>query len=219
MAPRTVADAAPIVLVSVATPWGPAVVAAAPDGVHALALLGDEEAVAAAVARRTARPVLALRGAPEPSAAAARFVRDEVDRYAAEGPRFDHWRVGPALVGLSEWDRRVLGAVGEIEIGTTASYGAVARWAGSPRAARAAGGAVGRNPVGLIVPCHRVIAGDGTIGGYGGSWPADREALIALKRRLLAHEGVELRDRAGLGDGTARDGSAARGGQSAAAAG
>jgi methylated-DNA-[protein]-cysteine S-methyltransferase len=51
------------------------------------------------------------------------------------------------------------------------------------------GGAVGRSPIGLLVPCHRVIAGDGSLGGYGASWMADREALLSVKRQLLALEG------------------------------
>ena len=59
-------------------------------------------------------------------------------------------------------------------------------------ASRAVGSAVGRNPIGLLVPCHRVIAGDGTIGGYGGSWWGGREELLAIKRELLALEGVRL---------------------------
>jgi methylated-DNA-[protein]-cysteine S-methyltransferase len=182
----------PIALLAVATPWGPAVVAAGPDGVHALALFADEDGVRVAVSRRTRRPVIDADRAPRPAATGARQVRDEIDRYIADGPRFDGWRLNVPLVGLGDWDRRVLEAVSRIDVGATASYGAVARAAGSPGAARATGGAVGRNPVGLIVPCHRVIAGDGTIGGYGGSWPADRDALIALKRRLLAHEGVDV---------------------------
>jgi methylated-DNA-[protein]-cysteine S-methyltransferase len=51
---------------------------------------------------------------------------------------------------------------------------------------------VGRNPIGLIVPCHRVIAGDGTIGRYGGGWYGTREQLLDIKRELLAREGVTL---------------------------
>ena len=49
--------------------------------------------------------------------------------------------------------------------------------------------------MGLLVPCHRVISGDGTLGGYGGSWFGNREELLALKRTLLAGEGVVVRDR------------------------
>ena len=97
----------------------------------------------------------------------------------------------------SAWDRRVLAGVRSLRTGETAGYGEVARRIGSPGAARACGGAVGRNPVGLLVPCHRVIAGDGTLGGYGGAWPGDREALLALKERLLALEGVHVPRRPG----------------------
>jgi methylated-DNA-[protein]-cysteine S-methyltransferase len=91
------------------------------------------------------------------------------------------------------WDRLVLGAVRAIPPGSTASYGQVARMIGKPGAARAVGGAVGRSPFGLVVPCHRVIAGDGTLGGYGGGWWGGREAGLELKRVLLAREGVHPR--------------------------
>ena len=96
------------------------------------------------------------------------------------------------LADRSAWDRAVLAAVREIPPGGTASYGDVARMVGKPGAARAVGGAVGRNPVGLAIPCHRVIAGDGTLGGYGGGWWGGREAGLSLKRELLAREGVHL---------------------------
>ena len=59
--------------------------------------------------------------------------------------------------------------------GETASYGAIARRIGAPRASRAVGGALGRNPISLVIPCHRVIAADGTIGGYGGDGWLDRD--------------------------------------------
>jgi methylated-DNA-[protein]-cysteine S-methyltransferase len=90
------------------------------------------------------------------------------------------------------WDRLVLDAVRAIPRGATASYGEVARRIGRPGAARAVGGAVGRNPVGLLVPCHRVIAGDGSLGGYGVAAWGGREAAIELKRALLALEEVHL---------------------------
>jgi len=91
------------------------------------------------------------------------------------------------------WDRLVLAAVRAIPPGSTASYGQVARMIGKPGAARAVGGAVGRSPFGLVIPCHRVIAGDGTLGGYGGGWWGGREAGLELKRELLVREGVHLR--------------------------
>ena len=98
------------------------------------------------------------------------------------------------LLDRPAWDRQVLDAVRGIAPGTTASYGAVARMIGRAGAARAVGGAVGRNPIGLVIPCHRVIAGDGTLGGYGGGWWGGRAAGLQLKRELLAREGVHVRE-------------------------
>jgi O-6-methylguanine DNA methyltransferase len=96
------------------------------------------------------------------------------------------------LVGLSEWDRRVLAGVASIPYGMVTSYGRLARLIGKPGAARAVGGAVGRNPVGILIPCHRVVAGDGSLGGYGGDWWGTREQLLGIKRGLLAIEDVAL---------------------------
>ncbi len=90
------------------------------------------------------------------------------------------------------WDRLVLGVVRAIPRGSTVSYGEVARRAGRAGAARAVGGAVGRNPVGLLVPCHRVIAADGSLGGYGAAAWGGVEAALDLKRDLLALEGVRI---------------------------
>ena len=69
--------------------------------------------------------------------------------------------------------------------GETISYKELAQRAGSPRASRAVGQANGRNPLPIVIPCHRVIAGDGTIGGY--------SAGLNVKHRLLALEGIELK--------------------------
>lgn len=91
------------------------------------------------------------------------------------------------LRGMSEWDRRVLEATRLVGYGRVASYGGIARLLGAPRAARAVGGAVGRNPVWIVVPCHRVIAGDGKLGGYGGG-----ARMLKIKRALLAREGVTI---------------------------
>lgn len=70
----------------------------------------------------------------------------------------------------------------EIPFGETLSYGSLARRVGRPAASRAVGAANGRNPISIIVPCHRVIGADGSLTGYGGGM--DR------KRWLLQHEGV-----------------------------
>lgn len=74
----------------------------------------------------------------------------------------------------------VWGAVAAIPYGETRSYAEVARSVGHPAAVRAVGAANGANPIPLVVPCHRVVASGGALGGYGGGLP--------LKRRLLAME-------------------------------
>ena len=76
----------------------------------------------------------------------------------------------------------VLDALRGIAPGTTTTYGALAQLAGRPGAARAVGQAVGSNPVPVIVPCHRVIASNGSLGGF--------SAGLDRKRALLDHEGV-----------------------------
>ena len=94
------------------------------------------------------------------------------------------------LTGRRPGIARFSTASGASRGGATESYGGVARMIGRAGAARAVGGAVGRNPIGVIIPCHRVIAGDGTLGGYGGdAWGSHRERQ-ELKRALLRVEGV-----------------------------
>jgi len=73
----------------------------------------------------------------------------------------------------------------EVGWGETVTYGELAELAGRPGAARAVGGAMRANPVPFVIPCHRVVAAGGRIGGYGGG----RDA-VGLKRSLLAREGV-----------------------------
>lgn len=73
----------------------------------------------------------------------------------------------------------------EVPFGETVSYGELAEMAGRPGAARAVGNVMSRNPVPIVVPCHRVVAAGGRIGGYGPSG-------VSTKRFLLALEGVEL---------------------------
>ncbi len=80
----------------------------------------------------------------------------------------------------TEFQHRVWNALWKIPYGETTSYGALAKSIGHPGGARAVGLANGQNPIGLIVPCHRVIGADGSLTGYGGGLP--------LKKALLAHE-------------------------------
>jgi methylated-DNA-[protein]-cysteine S-methyltransferase len=177
---------------AVEAPWGPIHVAATSEGIVALELLSPEPVFVTSLERRLADEVVPVQRTSEPR---TRVLLEQMAR-AIEGylggdpTSFDgipiDLRVG------SPWDRRVLGGVRGIPYGQVTSYGRLAGLVGSRGAARAAGSAVGRNPIGLLVPCHRVIAGDGTIGGYGGSWWGGREQLLAIKRELLTLEGVRL---------------------------
>ena len=177
----------PIAWSAVDAPWGPVHVAASPEGLVALSHLAPPDAFVASLAHRLGD----LDAAPDPR---ARRMLDaaigQVEAYlAGQLRRFDlPLDLGPRPA----WDRAVLAGVAEVPWGEVTSYGRLARRIGRPGAARAAGGAVGRNPVGLIIPCHRVVAGDGTIGGYGGSWWGARDALLDVKRELLRLEGIEL---------------------------
>jgi methylated-DNA-[protein]-cysteine S-methyltransferase len=80
------------------------------------------------------------------------------------------------------FQRAVWQALLTIPFGATSTYGAIAAQAGSPAAVRAAGAAIGRNPIGIVIPCHRVIGRDGSLTGYAGG--------LARKQHLLRIEGV-----------------------------
>ena len=84
--------------------------------------------------------------------------------------------------GGSDFQRQVWAALRAIPAGTTSGYGALATRIGRPGAARAVGLANGSNPIGIVVPCHRVIGASGALTGYAGG--------VQRKRWLLAHEGV-----------------------------
>lgn len=87
----------------------------------------------------------------------------------------------PVETGGTPFQRTVWAALRDIPCGTTVSYAELARRIGRPAAVRAVGLANGANPVGIVVPCHRVVGSNGTLTGYGGG--------IERKRWLLAHEG------------------------------
>ena len=104
-------------------------------------------------------------------------VRKQIEEYCAgKRQQFD---LELAAEG-TPFQRHVWDALCEIPFGVTTSYGALSKRIGRPNGARAVGLANGANPIGLIVPCHRVIGSDGSLTGYGGGLP--------LKRALLAHE-------------------------------
>jgi methylated-DNA-[protein]-cysteine S-methyltransferase len=109
----------------------------------------------------------------EPFGAASRQLREYFD---GERTEFD---LSLALDGTT-FQRRVWTALQQIPYGQTVSYGQLADRLGQPSASRAVGLANGKNPVGIIVPCHRVVGSDGALTGYGGG--------IERKRYLLDHE-------------------------------
>ena len=189
-------------LATAASPWGPVHVVASEVGVAAI----ERDWSAEAVARRTGERLggrveiagagmagAAMAGAEMTGAATAPDGRDRVlraglravaDVVAGNEPSMDlplDWR------GISAWDRRVLEGARTLRRGEITSYGRLARRIGAPGAARAVGAALGRNPYWLLIPCHRVVAGDGSIGGYGGGPDA-----LDVKRDLLALEGVAV---------------------------
>jgi methylated-DNA-[protein]-cysteine S-methyltransferase len=86
----------------------------------------------------------------------------------------------PVAFAGTPFQKKVWSALRSIEAGTTVSYGTLARRIHEPTAARAVGLANGSNPIGVVVPCHRVIGSDGSLTGYGGGLPR--------KRWLLEHE-------------------------------
>ena len=96
---------------------------------------------------------------------------------------------------IPAFHRRVYEAARAIPPGTTLSYGDVAARAGAPGAARAVGQALGRNPFPIVVPCHRVLAAGGKIGGF------SAQGGVATKRRMLAIEGAQLNGTTPLFDG------------------
>lgn len=85
------------------------------------------------------------------------------------------------------FQREVWAALRRIPCGETRSYAQLAAEVGRPKAARAIGQANARNPLPIVVPCHRVLSADGSLGGYMGEWGGNGDGL-QIKRWLLAHE-------------------------------
>lgn len=116
-------------------------------------------------------------------------IQGAIDRMVSSlrGQADDLVDVSLDLDALPPFRRRVLEVVRTIPAGETLSYGDVALAVGSPGAARAVGQALGRNPFPIIVPCHRVLAADGRIGGFTAT------GGLSVKERMLATEGVTPR--------------------------
>ncbi len=156
------------------SPLGPLLLATTPRGLVRLAYIdhADEEAVLENLAAKVSPRILAApRRLDEP--------RRELDEYFAGARRtFDlplDWRLTAGFA------RRVLEATARIPYGATATYKQVAAQAGSPAGSRAAGNALGSNPIPIVVPCHRILHSGGGLGGYTGG--------VEKKRLLLTVEG------------------------------
>lgn len=141
------------------------------------------EASANLTETRLARDTAArrVRTPPPPIAALVRRVVRHV-----RGDAQDFRDIAIDLVGVDAFRRRVYEAARAIPAGETRTYGELARALGAPSAARAVGQALGKNPIALIVPCHRVLAAGGKPGGF------SAHGGRATKARLLAAEGVAL---------------------------
>jgi len=159
------------------TPFGEAIAVATPRGLAGLGFVddGDREAALADMCRRW------------PNAA---FARDDAatGEYAARVFSRDAWRPDQPLrvvmIG-TDFELRVWETLLRIPFGRAATYSDIARQIGRPKAARAVGAAVGRNPISFVVPCHRVIGRSGALTGY--HWGLTRKrAILGWESGLVA---------------------------------
>ena len=146
-----------------ATPWGWAAAAWSTRGVRSLILPRPERREAAAAIERAAGP------------GARRRPREELRRQLREylKGRRRVFSIPLDFEVTGSFTGRVLAFAKDVPYGSTVTYGEVARAVGSPGAARAVGGAMSRNPLPILIPCHRVVAADGP-GGFSGVWPTFR---------------------------------------------
>ena len=153
------------------SPVGTLVLAATPEGLVTISYRRSEQVVDTLAARLSPRVVAYPKRLDD--------VRRQLDDYFAGRLRHFHvtldWRLA------TPFQREVLTVVRQVGFGEVTTYQDVARAIGRPTASRAAGGANARNPLPIVVPCHRVIGSDGSLTGYGGG--------IENKAYLLAMEG------------------------------
>jgi methylated-DNA-[protein]-cysteine S-methyltransferase len=167
-------DLADVAYTHADSPLGRLLLAATPRGLACISYLdfGSEDETLAWIAARVSPRVLE---------APARLddARRELDEYFEGRLRDFTLPIDWVLVG--DFGRRVLGQTARIPYGDVATYGDVAREIGSPRAARATGNALGSNPMPIVVPCHRVVAAGGKMGGYTGGIER-KQLLLTLER-------------------------------------
>jgi len=161
---------------TVDSPFGPLLVAVTPAGLVRLAYVDERH--------DAVLDDLAARLSPRVLEAPARLsgVRRDLDEYFAGRRRGFQTPIDWSLT--SGFGRRVLRATFAIPFGGVSTYREIAAAAGSPNGSRAAGNALGHNPIPIVVPCHRVLRTGGGLGGYTGG--------VDRKERLLHIEGVQL---------------------------
>jgi methylated-DNA-[protein]-cysteine S-methyltransferase len=158
------------------SPLGGLLVAATPSGLVRLGLPGEsEEQFLFELAERISPRVLIA------SRAAITGARRQLDEYFEL--RRQDFELELDMRLARGFRREVLAATARIPYGSTGTYTTVATAAGSPRAVRAAGTALAQNPVPIVVPCHRVLRSDGTLGNYGGG-PDMKAQLLRLEGAL-----------------------------------
>jgi methylated-DNA-[protein]-cysteine S-methyltransferase len=156
------------------SPLGPLLLASTDQGLVRVAYLdfADRDEVLQSLANRVSPRMLEAPGRLDAP-------RRELDDYFDGRRREFDLPLDRRLMG--DFMRRVLSATATIPFGSVSTYGAVAREAGSPRGSRAAGNALGSNPMPIVIPCHRVLHADGGIGGYTGGLERKR-MLLELER-------------------------------------
>jgi methylated-DNA-[protein]-cysteine S-methyltransferase len=147
-----------------------------PSPVGDLLLVGDGETLRGLYLAH--HPVVP--GAVEDEKAFPEAVRQLEEFFAGARTDFDL----PLDLAGTDFQRKVWDVLRRIPFGETMSYGEVAREAGYPGSARAVGSAIGRNPVVIVVPCHRVIGADGSLTGYGPG--LDRKVTLLEHERVVA---------------------------------
>ncbi len=152
-----------------------------PSPIGKLRLVGTESALSGLFMEAHADDFAGPRDAVRDDAP-LRGVRRELEEYfAGERQKFS---IALAAEG-TDFQQQVWRALNAIPYGQTMSYGDIARQIGNANAVRAVGLANGRNPISIIVPCHRVIGANGSLTGYGGGLERKR-FLLALEKRVLA---------------------------------
>jgi methylated-DNA-[protein]-cysteine S-methyltransferase len=165
--------ARPVYYCALASPIGPVFVAASEAGIVRVSFRQSEAAFAADLRRRLGvEPIRSRKRTGD-------AVHQLRAYFAGRRRTFD---VRVDLTGTSPFQRDVLLAAAAVPAGEVVSYGEIARRIGRPGGSRAVGQALGRNPIPIVIPCHRVVAAGGRLGGYTGG--------LDVKRKLLRLEGA-----------------------------